>query len=100
MKYNPEKWTSINHTKDIFREYTPTLRFRYSYKDVTNLKNNNNYNKDLILDSNLGKITTSIETNKIFFVFLSKLKSQNLAVTFNHEVMAKNILEAPTLRVV
>jgi rubrerythrin len=53
--------------------------------------------KDLILDSNLGQITTSIETNKIYHIFLSKLKSQNLSLTFNHEVVAKNILEAPLL---
>ena len=54
--------------------------------------------KDLILDSNLGKITTSIETNKIYHIFFNKLKSQNLIITFNHEVLVKNILEAPSFR--
>ena len=56
--------------------------------------------KDLILDSNLGKITTSVETNKIYHIILSKLKSQNLTVTFNHEVIVNNILEAPSFRAV
>ena len=54
--------------------------------------------KDLILDSNLGKITTSIETNKIYHIISCKLKSQNLIITFNHEVLVKNILEAPSFR--
>ena len=69
-------------------------------KDLeVNNKNNPNYNKNLLLDSNLGQITTSIQTHKIYHIFLSKLKSQNLAITFNHEVLANN-LEALSFRAV
>ena len=34
MKYDNNKWKSINPTQDIFREYTPMLRFRYKADDT------------------------------------------------------------------
>ena len=40
-------------------------------------------NKDLILDSNLGKTITSTKTEQVFNILSSKLKSNNLFIKLN-----------------
>ena len=57
-------------------------------------------NKDLILDSNLGKTITSTKTEQVFNILSSKLKSNNLFIKLNfyESLIGKSNQEASDFR--
>ena len=56
--------------------------------------------KNLILNSNLGKTTASVNTKLIYDILSSKLKSQNLSIKLNiyNSLVDKSNQEAPSFR--
>jgi putative transposase len=56
--------------------------------------------KNLVLDSNLGQITTNAKTEMIYQILSSKLKSQNLSLKLNvyNSLKDKSNQEAPSFR--
>lgn len=82
---------TLNHEKFNMKDY------QQSNKLVCGIQT-----KDLLLDSNLGKITASTKTELIYSIMSSKLKSQNLSFKLNiyNSISDKNNQEAPSFMTV
>lgn len=86
--------------RDTHSAYIINNTFNHVKYQQTEVLGCGKQSKDLVLDSNLGQITTNVKTEMIYSILSSKLKSNNLSFKLNiyNNLLDKPNQEAPSFR--